>query len=64
MNFHQSKGREFDAVVIFDASPATFDPRDQERVRLFYVAITRARKHWEVIAMRDRQTPLLGALGA
>lgn len=64
MNFHQSKGREFDAVVIFDASPSTFNPRDEERVRLFYVAITRARKHWEVIATRDRQTPLLDALGA
>lgn len=64
MTFHQSKGREFDAVVIYDSSLASFNPTDPERVRLFYVALTRARRRWEFIATRGNETPLLDALGA
>jgi superfamily I DNA/RNA helicase len=63
MTVHQSKGREFDAVVLVGATADVFDPADHERRRLFYVAITRARTSWEIIAPRGNETPLLAALG-
>ncbi len=63
MTVHQSKGREFDAVILYDASAASFNPADEERTRLFYVAITRARYRWEIIARRGSETRLIDALG-
>lgn len=63
MTVHQSKGREFDAVILYDASAASFNPADEERMRLFYVAITRARHRWEIIARRGSETRLIDTLG-
>lgn len=58
MTAHQSKGKEFDAVVILNANERAF-PDDEESQRLFYVAITRATKRWIVVAPHDGATPLL-----
>jgi hypothetical protein len=63
MTVHQSKGREFDAVVLFDANANSFRPAAEDTVRLFYVAITRARRHWEIIAPRGNVSPLVDSLG-
>jgi len=61
MTAHQAKGKEFDCVVLADASarlfPGTYDGR-----RLFYVAVTRATKRWVVIAPDTRSSPLLCCL--
>jgi superfamily I DNA/RNA helicase len=63
MTVHQSKGREFDAIVLVNATADAFNPADDERRRLFYVAITRARMRWEIIAPTGRETPLINVLG-
>lgn len=63
MTIHASKGREFDHVVIFDATRASFDPANEQRRRLLYVAVTRARTGWDIIAPRGLETPLLAILG-
>lgn len=64
MTAHQSKGREFDGVVLYNATVADYPPEDDERRRLFYVAITRARRSWDIIAPQGQETPLLLALGS
>lgn len=61
MTAHQAKGREFDAVVLANASQQHF-PADNESRRLFYVAITRATKRWVVIAPSGDASPLLSTL--
>jgi hypothetical protein len=61
MTVHQSKGKEFDAVVLVNAS-ARYFPDNEESRRLFYVAVTRATKSWTVIAPLGSESPLLGAL--
>ncbi len=63
MTVHQAKGREFDAVVLVGADATSYRWESDESVRLFYVAITRARKHWEIIAIRGRESRLIDALG-
>ena len=45
MSAHQAKGKEFDAVVILNASARHF-PDTAEGRRLFYVAVTRASREW------------------
>ncbi len=47
MTAHQAKGKEFDAVVLVNATAAHFPDSDEGR-RLFYVAITRASKAWTI----------------
>lgn len=64
---HASKGLEFDKVIIIDAFdgllPSEFAMKNfeegnrddyEEEVRLFYVAVTRARKHLEFITTNKR----------
>lgn len=49
MTAHQAKGKEFDSIVLADASDR-FWPEDDDHRRLFYVAITRASRSWSVVA--------------
>jgi superfamily I DNA/RNA helicase len=63
MTAHQAKGKEFDVVVIVNASARHF-PDDEEGRRLFYVAITRASNQWIVIAPDEGESPLLRHLTA
>jgi DNA helicase-2/ATP-dependent DNA helicase PcrA len=62
MTVHQAKGKEFDAVVVVNASGRCFPDTDEGR-RLFYVALTRASKLWTVIAPDTGESPLLRYLG-
>lgn len=63
MTAHQAKGKEFDVVILVNASPRHFPDTDEGR-RLFYVAITRASKEWVVIAPDAGASPLLTHLFA
>jgi superfamily I DNA/RNA helicase len=58
---HQSKGKEFDAVVVAHAGAQQF-PDDDDGRRLFYVALTRATKSWTVVAPQDSPSVLLKLL--
>lgn len=54
MNFHQTKGREMDAVVLVYRSgdyfgPQTDDEPFEEQSRVLFVSLTRARQHVSVI---------------
>lgn len=61
MTAHQAKGKEFDVVIVVNASERHFPDTEQGR-QLFYVAVTRASKEWVVIAPDDAATPLLAHL--
>ena len=62
MTAHQSKGKEFDAVVLH-ALDGRFWPDDHdEHRRLFYVAMTRATRSWRLIAPDAGASPLLQLL--
>jgi superfamily I DNA/RNA helicase len=61
MTAHQAKGKEFDCVILADASQQLF-PDNQDGRRLFYVAITRATRRWVVIAPDSGESPLLDYL--
>lgn len=53
---HSAKGLEFDAVTIYGVAQHILPHRDgdfDEETRLFYVAITRARKHLDFVAWED-----------
>ena len=63
MTAHQAKGKEFDVVILANASDRHFRDIDHHS-RLFYVAITRASAQWIVIAPSERASPLLAHLGA
>ncbi len=58
MTAHQAKGKEFDALVLADASERFWPDNDQTR-RLFYVAITRPTAGWTVVAPDRRASPLI-----
>jgi superfamily I DNA/RNA helicase len=61
MTAHQSKGKEFDMIILAGASARDF-PDDEESRRLFYVAVTRATKRWVVLAPERHPSPLLDGL--
>jgi len=65
---HQSKGREFDHVIIpwlsgqgepGDGRYMTYDYENPEDRRLLYVAITRARKHVTILYPQEDPSPFL-----
>lgn len=58
MTAHQAKGKEFDVVVLSDASARYWDESEDTR-RLFYVAMTRAGRSWTVVAPDSGGSPLL-----
>jgi len=62
MTAHQSKGKEFDCVILAGASEQLF-PDDFDGRRLFYVAVTRASRRWVVIAPGGDESPLIDYLG-
>lgn len=61
-SFHSSKGLEFERVYMIDLIDGIIPSSDdrgstelmEEATRLFYVGITRAKKHLELIAYRER----------
>lgn len=61
MTAHQSKGKEFDLVILADMSRRYF-PADTESIRLFYVSMTRATRKTVVIAPNEDASPLLDTL--
>lgn len=61
MTVHQAKGKEFDAVVIADATTRAYPDKPEHR-RVFYVALTRARARWTIIAPDRDHSPLLAHL--
>ncbi len=74
LTLHNSKGREFDAVAIIHANEgqiphfmARTQPEFDEARRLFYVGITRARKHLLVVSdqshHRNRPTRFIAEAG-
>lgn len=63
MTAHQSKGKEFDAIVLVNVGEAQFPDNDESR-RLFYVALTRATKRWIVIVPDRAPSPLIRLLEA
>lgn len=51
----QSKGMEFDAVILIDPTPEKYDPQNDTDIKLLYVAITRALHrlcviHWQALS--------------
>lgn len=61
MTVHQAKGKEFDEVVLVNASADAF-PSNDDGVRLFYVGITRARRGWSVIFPQPGVSDLVSTL--
>ncbi|MDI9606186.1 MAG: 3'-5' exonuclease, partial [Bacteroidota bacterium] len=67
---HSSKGREFDAVILFgmnyDIIPNGFERRNEaqfkESRRLFYVGVTRARKHLHLVFRNKYHSPFVQEL--
>jgi superfamily I DNA/RNA helicase len=58
MTAHQSKGKEFDAVILADISERFWPDNDETR-RLLYVAVTRATSRWDIVAPDRDESPLL-----
>ena len=61
MTAHQAKGKEFDAVVLADASERFWPDNDETR-RLFYVVVTRPTSSWTIVAPNRRASPLIYSL--
>lgn len=63
--FHSSKGREFDVVILFGINAQSLPSRQDldrsttlsESRRLFYVAVTRARKELRIVSPEGRESP-------
>jgi DNA helicase II / ATP-dependent DNA helicase PcrA len=63
---HRVKGMEWDHVVVYAANAGLFPHRladdvEEER-RIFHVAVTRCRRHVDVVADRARISPFVGEL--
>lgn len=61
MTLHQAKGKEFEEIILVNASAEAF-PDEDESARLFYVGITRGRQGWTVVHPQQDASPLLSAL--
>ncbi len=44
LNIHQAKGKEFDMVILPDVTETAFPIENEDKRKLFYVGVTRARK--------------------
>lgn len=53
-----SKGLEFDAVVIYDASEETYSSKNETEMKLIYVAMTRALHELDILHQGELTTPL------
>lgn len=58
LNVHQAKGKEFDWVILPDVTENTFPLGKNDERKLFYVAVTRAKRK-VVIYRRDNQSKIL-----
>jgi superfamily I DNA/RNA helicase len=58
LNVHQAKGREFDWVILPDVTESTFKSNNEDKKKLFYVAVTRA-KQKVIIYNRDNLSKIL-----
>lgn len=58
LNVHQAKGKEFDWVILPDVTERTFPATNSDKRKLFYVAVTRAKKK-VVIYKRHGQSKIL-----
>jgi len=58
LNVHQAKGKEFDWVILPDVTENTFPLGNNDKRKLFYVAVTRAKRK-VVIYRRDNQSKIL-----
>jgi superfamily I DNA/RNA helicase len=58
MTAHQCKGKEFDVVILGDAT-ARFWPDNDDNRRLFYVVLTRATQSLVIVAPQPGASPLL-----
>lgn len=58
MTTHQAKGREFDAVILPGTNRRNY-PDNTDGRHLFYVALTRGRSQWTLIASEADPSPLL-----
>lgn len=58
LTIHSAKGLEFEHVILFGVSPSLFPHPDgfrDEEVRLFYVAITRAKKRIDFVSWEEKE---------
>jgi DNA helicase-2/ATP-dependent DNA helicase PcrA len=58
LNVHQAKGKEFDWIILPDVTESTFPSHNNDKRKLFYVAVTRA-KQKVVIYRRDNQSKIM-----
>jgi len=58
LNVHQAKGKEFDWVILPDVTEETFPSDNDDKKKLFYVAVTRAMRK-VVIYRRHNQSKIL-----
>jgi len=58
LNVHQAKGKEFDWVILPDVTESTFPSDNDDKKKLFYVAVTRARQK-VVIYERENASKIL-----
>ncbi len=58
LNVHQAKGKEFVWVILPDVTEGTFPSDNNDKKKLFYVAVTRARRK-VVIYARNNQSKIL-----
>lgn len=61
MTAHQSKGKEFDAVVVAPLDSRRW-PDDEDHRKLFYVAMTRATRSWKLVVPGGDGSALLERL--
>jgi len=58
LNVHQAKGKEFDWVILPNVTESTFPSDNDDKKKIFYVAVTRARRK-VIIYARSNQSKIL-----